>query len=129
MKGLLYTMLFTVVLTTAIACGSRTESEEVRQVAVDSYRQFIGKKPGKWVDFMAHSDSMPENYRKQLADLMAQHAERERRLHGGLKNVVALSDTVMDSVAYVFLELSYADSIREEVVVPLQRFGKEWRVQ
>lgn len=129
MKRLLYTALSAIAIVAATACSGRTESERVRQVAVDSYRHFIGKTPGKRVDFMAHSDSMTEDYRRQLADLMAQHAERERQLHGGLTDVTALSDTVMDSVAYVFLELVYADSVREEVLVPLQRFGKEWKVQ
>lgn len=128
MKKLLYVVLVLAGLVIAAAC-SRTESEKARQVAVDSYRHLVEGHPQGWVDALAYRDSMTEEYRQQLVDLMAQYIERERVAHGGLKDVSALSDTVMDSVAYVFLELVYADSLREEVLVPLLRCGDEWKLQ
>ena len=54
---------------------------------------------------------------------------REKKLHGGLKDVTYLSGIFADSVANVLLELHYNDSTSEEISVPMILCDDQWKLQ
>ena len=72
---------------------------------------------------------MTEAYRSQMVDLVAQYAAREKELRGGLVSARAVGDTVSGDVASVFLEVTFGDSTREEVALPMVKCGEVWKMQ
>ncbi len=121
-------LLLGCVLFCTAACGGPSY-EEPRSAAEAYYGHLVKGDYAKFVDGMAHRDSMTEAYHSQLVDLAAHFAAREKESRGGLQAVRSVSDTVAGDVALVFLEFSYADSTREEVMVPMVRCGKVWKMQ
>ena len=76
---------------------------------------------------MANGDDMPPLYRQQMENLVAQYAASlgER---GGMVKAVATHDSIIDSLAYVFLDVTFADSTTERMRVRMVRKGKEWKM-
>lgn len=111
------------------ACRGESADEKVKNAAVACYTCLINGEYDKYIDGIAYRDSMTEEYRSQMVDLAAQYVAREKELRGGLVSVRALSDTIMDEVALVFLEVQFGDSTREEVTMPMVLCGEEWKMQ
>ncbi len=119
-------------LVVAVFCSTACSGpsyENPRSAAETYYGHLIEGDYEKFVDGMAHRDSMTETYYSQLIDLATHFATREKELRGGLQAVRAVSDTVVGDVALVFLEVSYADSTREDISVPMVRCGDVWKMQ
>lgn len=113
-----------------MSCGrSSVEDNAVQQAALTYYNYLIEGQYEQYVNAIAYSDSMTPSYKSQMIDLTAQYVERERQLKGGLASVRALNDTIMGETACVFLELTYGDSTREEISLPMLRCGDEWKMQ
>lgn len=115
-----------------LSCGresSSVEDKAVQQAALVYYNYLIEGQYEQYVGAIAYSDSMPSSYKSQMVDLTAQYVERERQLKGGLASVRALNDTIMGETACVFLELTYGDSTREEISLPMVRCGDKWKMQ
>lgn len=84
----------------------------------------------RYVKGIAYYDSLPDDYRSQMHDLMAEHIERERQRYGGIVMARALHDTLLDANnARVFIEVTYADSTREQVMLPMVLTEKGWRLK
>lgn len=126
--------LFRGMLACAVACGwsacSRIdEGESARRAALSYYDCLIESRYGDYVAGIAYCDSMTEDYRSQMVDLVAQYAAREREKRGGILSVQALDDTLSGGMASIFLEVLFADSTREEVIMPMVKCGDVWKMQ
>ncbi len=110
-------------------CHKTTPDEKVKAAAVMYYDYLVKGQYDSYIDGIAYRDSMTEEYRNQMVDLAAQYAAREKELRGGLVAVRALSDTIMNDVALVFLEVQFGDSTREEISLPMVLCGEEWKMQ
>ncbi|HBE55409.1 MAG TPA: hypothetical protein DDW22_05205 [Prevotellaceae bacterium] len=77
---------------------------------------------------MAGTAHLPQSYRQQLVDMVAQHAD-EMKGKGGMAKAVATRDSLMDSIAYVFLDVTFGDSTMEQVGVKMVREGGEWKMR
>lgn len=111
-----------------VSCGGRKE-EEVDKAALTYYTHLIEGRYADYVSAIAYSDSMTESYRSQMVDLTAQYAAREKELRGGLASVRVLGDTIAGDVASVFLEVTFGDSTREEIALPMVKCGDVWKMQ
>lgn len=111
-----------------ISC-SRRDEEEVDKAALAYYTCLVEGRYEDFVSAIAYSDSMTDGYRSQMVDLTAQYAAREKELRGGLVSVRVLGDTVAGDVANVFLEVTFGDSTREEVALPMVKCGEVWKMQ
>lgn len=129
MRTFLFLFLSVLLAGSFIGCRQTTESERLRSAALDYYGHLIAGEYTRCVDAIVYRDSMTDEYRGQLIDLLAQYAEREKRRTGGLVAVRVLSDTIMEEVGHVFLEAVYADSTSEEIALPMVRSGEDWKVQ
>ena len=94
-----------------------------------SYEYLQKGKFEKFVSEIAYADSMSDDYRAQMVDLVKEFAASQEMQHGKLVSVEATNDTIIDAMAHVFLQLSYADSTSEEVGVPMVKVGKPWKMQ
>lgn len=104
--------------------------ESVQQAAQRYYTFYTQGKAKQYVEGMAGADMFPEDYKEQMQNVITQ-AAKELAKKGGVVRVEALSDSLYaaDSTAYVFLDLVFADSIHEQVGVPMAFERGRWRVK
>lgn len=104
--------------------------ESVRQAAERYYTFFIQGDAKRFVEGIADSPSFSEDYSRQMQSVVAQ-AAKELARKGGVVRVEALSDSLYttDSTAYVFLDLVFADSIHEQVGLPMIFQNSKWRMK
>ena len=115
-------------LSLCMSCRKDGKSK-ISRAAETYYGYLIEGKYADYVGAIAYSDSMTEEYRSQMVDLVAQYAARERESRGGLVAAKALDDTVSGDVGSVFIEVLFGDSTREEVSLPMVRCGEVWKMQ
>lgn len=127
-----------VILLTALllaSCGRKETLADIEAragaTAVEYYRLL---QEGKYADFVAgleYSDSLPEDYRSQLADNAAMFIHQQNTEHRGIKEITlerCKADT-SDMTAVAHLNILYADSVKEVVCVPLVMQDKIWRMK
>lgn len=104
--------------------------ESVQQAAQRYYTYFVNGDAKQFVEGMADSQTFPEDYTRQMQDVIAQ-AAKELARKGEVVRVEALSDSLYaaDSTAYVFLDLVFADSVHEQVGVPMVFQKSKWRMR
>lgn len=114
----------------ATSCrDTKTENEHMREAALSYYGHLIAGEYDQCVDAIVYKDSMTEEYRAQMIDVMAQYAEREKQRTGGMVSVRVLADTLLEDVGHVFLEAVYADSTSEEISLPMVLSEDGWKIQ
>ena len=131
--------LFTLLLL-LLACSSKTPEEAASEAALSYYNRILQGYPDGLLAAKAGSDSLPGDYRHQLKLSYQQYIKDLQRLHGGLQ-AVALSDNPArrdsfkldgdkyEHVIYTFLLLSFRDSTKEEITIPMVEENGEWRMK
>lgn len=105
-------------------------SKEVQRLAREGFELLLAGDVDGWLSRMDGYDSLPESYRRQLRDAMLMHMDKERRLHGGLTAAVVVGDSILDSInAEAFVELQYADSVRERIHLPVVKRHGNWKIK
>ena len=112
-----------------LACSKGPMTHKaVQKAATDYYTMLIRGKYEKFVQGFADSESWPEDYKKELADLMKQFMSEGNM--PSLRSVEALSDSILeDSTAYVMLQLWLGDSIQEQIQLPLVLKEGRWKMK
>lgn len=98
------------------------------QAAKVYYDQLLQGDYESYVDGTLKGHSVPQNYRQQLVLNMQMFVEKQNKAHKGIKEVKPLR-AVGDSANHTvnaFLSISYADSVVEEVVVPMVEENGVW---
>lgn len=120
------------------SCSKDAKPEDVAlQAAKAYYDQLIHGDYAQFVAGTAGYDSLHESYREQLEVNMKQFIANQKATHVGIDSVVALRATIdtikasgaTTTVADAFLALCYADSTREEVLVPMVKKGEIWMMR
>lgn len=78
---------------------------------------------------MADYEEQSEEYRQQLHDMFLQYLDDEQKMRNGICAAEATGDTVVNEVTHVFVMLTYGDSTREQVSLPLVLTDKGWRMK
>ena len=74
---------------------------------------------------------IPEGYRQQLVLNAKMFVEQQKNEHRGMKAFQILdakADTV-HHLADVYLSVTYGDSTKEQIVVPMVEVGKKWKMR
>lgn len=98
------------------------------QAAKVYYEQLLAGDYNSFVDGTLKGDSVPQAYRQQLLLNMQMFMERQKAEHKGIasvKPIRAVADTAAHT-AETFLSITYADSTREEIVVPMVERKGVW---
>lgn len=126
MRRLMLIMMLAAAMT---ACKRETPPDTA---ASDAARVFYGHllagNYAAFVDGMHFADSIPGEYREQLVVNTKMFVANQREMHGGLVSADVLRQE-RDSIApeaNVFVLLTYKDSTKEEIVVPMVLSGDEW---
>lgn len=117
----------------ALSCNrdkASTEDIAVRQAKL--YYEHLAA--GRFDEFMkgvAEFDSLPGDYQEQLTTNIRQFAARQAAEHRGIASVKAVRATVdtLTRQAQAFLVVCYADSVNEEIVVPMVDCDGEWKMR
>lgn len=119
-------------LAVSLQCSkARTPEEQASEAALANYEQLLAGHYEQFLDGRAGTDCLPDSYREQLLTAYKQFMAGQRQEHGGLKGI-SVRNAEMDStlnVMQVFLILSYADSLQEEIVVPMVTENGEWKMK
>jgi hypothetical protein len=104
--------------------------ESVQAAAQRYYTHLVQGDAARFVEGMAETDRFPQDYSRQMHDVIAQ-ASRGLAQKGGVVRVEALSDTLYkaDSTAYVYLDLVFADSIHEQIGLPMIYRRGKWKMR
>ena len=125
MRRFIFFLLTAILLT---ACGKRLLSHEAaREAAVAYYTMLIDGDYEAFVDGYTYAATMPDDYRSQMVDAVAQ-TMASGMMHE-LRAVTAVADSLADSTAYVRLELQFADSTCQHIGLPLVLHPDGWRMQ
>lgn len=107
----------------------KTVEDEAAQVALRCYNHLAKEEYDAYLREMAGYEHMPEHYRSELKELLAQYVRKEQAERGGFSRITLNSDTIMGQRANVFLLLEFKDGTKEEVAVPMIYWNNTWRLQ
>ena len=126
-------LVFLALLLLMPGCKEVSPEQQAAEAALDYYSRLLEGYADGLLAAKAGADSLPDDYRSQLRQACEQYADDINTKHGGLQSV-AISDNVgrTDSslhVTYAFLVLSFRDSTREEVSVPMVLEDGVWKLK
>lgn len=122
------------------ACHQPSPEEAASQAALSYYSRLLQGYPDGLLAAKAGSDSLPGDYRQQLKMSYLQYAKDIERLHGGLQAVtlsdnparrgsIRLNGDKFQQIIYTYLLLTFCDSTKEEITVPMILENDEWRMK
>lgn len=131
MKGRIVALVCIVAAAFSACKDEPKPGELAAKAAVEGYGHLIAGRYADYLAGVAGADSLPAAYREQLLVGAKQFMARQKEEHGGIA-AVSVVKYVTDSVACqtnVFLLLSFGDSTKEEVVVPMVESPAGWRMK
>ncbi|MCF0194872.1 MAG: hypothetical protein HUK00_06825 [Bacteroidaceae bacterium] len=117
----IYILLLALCLT---SCGT-TPSEAVEHY----YQCLMDSDFNAWIDGTLHGEAYTGEVRQERIDLLRQYLQMEHELRGGICSAKAVRDTTVEDNSYVFMELAYGDSTKEEILVPVVRQNDTWKMK
>ena len=121
------------------ACSSDVNQEERAMITAQKYyEQLVAGNYEGFVEGTINSqDSLPADYKEQLVLNAKMYVERMQNEHQGIRSVKAMraqvdtlkasnSDEIAAITARAFVALGFADSTKEEVLVPMVLKNDVW---
>lgn len=118
-----------------VGCKELSETDKIKEAAKatieESYEALL---KGDYETFLSHragSENLPDDYREQLLTSYRQYIWQQKEEHGGI-NDFQINDVRIDSLqnlAQVYVQLNYADSLQEEILIPVVKSGEEWKMK
>lgn len=132
-KALILSTIITAMLLSATSCKKQqpTRSQTARNAAELYYSYLLNGQYESFANCVYTPDSMPAEYRLQLAQAVKQYAENDTRSRGGIKNATVLDDSLFaDSTqAIVTIQLKFGDQTLERVQLPLVFTAEGWKMR
>ena len=116
-----------------VGCQEVSLEQQAAEAAQGYYQRLLDGYPDGFLAGKAAYDEMPADYRDQLVKANEQYMKDVEQEHNGLRSVVVSPNVGrIDStlhVVYAFLLLSYGDSTKEEVTVPMVQVDGDWKMR
>ena len=116
-----------------VGCQEVSLEQQAAEAAQSYYQRLLDGYPDGFLAGKAAYDEMPADYRDQLVKANEQYMKEVEQKHNGLRSVVVSPNVGrIDStlhVVYAFLLLSYGDSTKEEVTVPMVQVDGDWKMR
>ena len=116
-----------------VGCQEVSLEQQAAEAAQSYYQRLLDGYPDGFLAGKAAYDEMPADYRDQLVKANEQYMKDVEQKHNGLRSVVVSPNVGrIDStlhVVYAFLLLSYGDSTKEEVTVPMVQLDGDWKMR
>lgn len=127
MRKILAVVIFAAAIT--VACSRQKEADTSASDAAKAYYEMLttGNYDG-FVSGLYFTDSIPSGYREQLIAGAKMFVDKQHKSHQGISNIKVISQQSdsLSSVTDVFLLLTYSDSTKEEIVVPMIESNGRW---
>jgi len=124
------------------ACGNKLSPEEqalhtAQETALSSYQNLLAGRYEAFLSSRIGMDSIPDSYRQQLKVSYKQFMTQQQKAHGGINSInVSRAEFMSESNGeaipnnvQVFLVINYADSVQEEIVVPMVQHNGRWMIK
>ncbi len=95
------------------------QQRKVRRAAMQAMTDLRSASYDKYIDAMADAECFSDGYRQQLSALLAQHVADIQQQRGGWQSVDIVGDDIWGDSAMVFVQMTFADSTSEEVMLPM----------
>lgn len=120
-----------------LSCGSKTEDTGIveksspSEIVETAYAHLINKEYREYMLCVQKYDSIPERYRNSLINVLKQAAENEQKERKGMVGAKTIEENTNPAGDYsvVRVDITYGDSTREEIAVPVVRFNGKWRLK
>ena len=139
MKKILILLGVVISLIGMVACSTKVKQEERAMTTAQKYYEQLvaGNYEGFVGGAMISQDTLPAGYKEQLVLNAKMYVERMQNEHQGIRSVKALraqvdtlkannSDEILAITARAFVALGFADSTKEEVLVPMVLKDDVW---
>ncbi len=130
MKQLAFALLAGLLL---LGCHKLTPEEAAlaaaKTAAKGYYDHLLAGRYEQFLQGRAGTDSLPDSYREQLITGYRQFMAQQTSAHGGISSLRVNDSAYIDSTLHliqVFLLLQFADSVEEEIVVPMVEDNGRW---
>ena len=128
--------LFALLLSLLLAACSSSNSGDGLQPpsakeVMEYYELYRSGNYAEYVKAMQSCDDKPADFCKQMADALKQHAARIKEEKGGTVGAEFLRTELHaeHSAADAYLSVTYGDSTKEEVILPLVFCQDKWRLK
>ena len=117
------------------ACSPGGKGEGLQPPTADEVMAYYELyRSGNYADYvkaMQSCDDKPADFCKQMADALKQHAARIKAEKGGAVSAEFLRTELHaeHSAADAYLSVTYGDSTKEEIVLPLVFWQDKWRLK
>lgn len=117
------------------ACSPGGKGEGVQPPTADEVMAYYELyRSGNYADYvkaMQSCDDKPADFCKQMADALKQHAARIKAEKGGAVSAEFLRTEMHaeHSAADAYLSVTYGDSTKEEIILPLVFWQDKWRLK
>ena len=139
MKKILILLGVVISLIGMVACSTKVKQEERAMTTAQKYYEQLvaGNYEGFVGGAINSQDSLPTGYKEQLVLNAKMYVERMQNEHQGIRSVKAMraqvdtlkahnSDEIEAITARAFVALSFADSTKEEILVPMVLKNDAW---
>ena len=117
------------------ACSSGGKGDGLQpptaKEVMEYYELYRSGNYAEYVKAMQSCDDKPADFCKQMADALKQHAARIKAEKGGAVSAEFLRTELHaeHSAADAYLSVTYGDSTKEEIVLPLVFWQDKWRLK
>ena len=117
------------------ACSPGGKGEGLQPPTADEVMAYYELyRSGNYADYvkaMQSCDDKPADFCKQMADALKQHATRIKAEKGGAVSAEFLRTELHaeHSAADAYLSVTYGDSTKEEIILPLVFWQDQWRLK
>ena len=117
------------------ACSPGGKGEGLQPPTADEVMAYYELyRSGNYADYvkaMQSCDDKPADFCKQMADALKQHAARIKAEKGGAVGAEFLRTELHaeHSAADAYLSVTYGDSTKEEIILPLVCWQDKWRLK
>jgi uncharacterized protein YdiU (UPF0061 family) len=131
-KGALSCQLALLLLALLVACSKElSPTEQAMEAVKENYTNLFDGRYEAFLKGRVGIDSIPDSYREELLTSYKQFVIQQKQAHGGINSFVvtnAKADSTLN-IMQVFLTINYADSMKEEIVVPMVEHNGEWKMK
>ena len=128
----------TLCLCSMMSCNHESENriqinkkELTDELAIYYYQSKFRNFGKDYVSYMQSCDSAPTAYKNRMQNLILHHAKDLKADKKGIDSICVAQKHYNDKqdLAYVFLNVHYKDKSSEEVILPLVKVNKEWKIR
>lgn len=119
-----------------VSCSSdggkkAVEKSTPSEIVETAYNHYIKGEYDMYLKCVHSYDSIPGRYFSSLVNVLKQAAENEKKERNGIVGVKAIAENTNDKGTYsvVRLDITYGDSTKEEIAVPVVKFNGKWRLK